>query len=144
MRKALILIIVLALAGTAAWLYFGGVERVTEARVRTALTEKGVPPRLAECMAGRMTDQLTIAQLRSLERLAPLEGEPGIPLAPGDVMERMRRLRAHIAPNDSAERFSRELGVDVFLGRARFTDEDSVEVGGETLRFKTEYFSRES
>jgi pyruvate/2-oxoglutarate dehydrogenase complex dihydrolipoamide dehydrogenase (E3) component len=54
----------------------------------------------------------------------------------GAVMERMRRLRAHIAPNDSAERFSRELGVDVFLGRARFTDEDSVEVGGETLRFK--------
>lgn len=92
MRKALILIIVLALAGTAAWLYFGGVERVTETRVRTALTEQGVPPRLAECMAGRMTEQLTIAQLRSLERLAPLEGEPGIPLAPGDVIERMRRV----------------------------------------------------
>lgn len=92
MRKALILIIVLALAGTAAWLYFGEVERVTETRVRIALTDQGVPPRLAECMAERMTDQLTIAQLRSLERLAPLEGEPGIPLAPGDVLERMRRV----------------------------------------------------
>ena len=91
MRKALILIVVLALAGTAAWLYFGGVERVTETRVRTALTEQGVPPRLAECMAGRMTDQLTIGQLR-LERLAPLEGEPGIPLAPGDVIARLERV----------------------------------------------------
>ena len=54
----------------------------------------------------------------------------------GAVMERMRRLRAQIAPNDSAERFSRELGIDVFIGRARFTGEDTVEVGGETLRFK--------
>jgi pyruvate/2-oxoglutarate dehydrogenase complex dihydrolipoamide dehydrogenase (E3) component len=54
----------------------------------------------------------------------------------GAVMERMRRLRAEIAPNDSAERFSRELGIDVFIGRARFTGEDTVDVGGETLRFK--------
>ncbi len=51
------------------------------------------------------------------------------------VMERMRRLRAHIAPNDSAERFSRELGVDVFMGRARFTSESTVEVDGTTLVF---------
>jgi pyruvate/2-oxoglutarate dehydrogenase complex dihydrolipoamide dehydrogenase (E3) component len=54
----------------------------------------------------------------------------------GAVMERMRRLRAEIAPNDSAERFSRDLGIDVFIGSARFTGEDTVEVGGETLRFK--------
>lgn len=54
----------------------------------------------------------------------------------GAVMERMRRLRAAIAPNDSAERFSRELGIDVFIGHARFTGADTVDVGGETLRFK--------
>ena len=35
------------------------------------------------------------------------------------VMERMRRLRASISPNDSAARF-RDLGVDVFLGEGRF------------------------
>ena len=92
MRKALIAILIIALAGIAAWGYFGGVERVTETRVRTALTEQGVPPPLAECMAARMTDRLTIAQLRSLERLAPLDGEPGIPLAPGDVIERLQRV----------------------------------------------------
>src|SRR5215468_3094821 len=39
------------------------------------------------------------------------------------VMERMRRLRASISPNDSAERF-RGLGVDVFFGDARFAGRD--------------------
>ncbi len=51
------------------------------------------------------------------------------------VMERMRRLRAEISPHDSAQRF-RDLGVDVFLGEARFSGRDSVEVGGKTLRFR--------
>ncbi|RMF70697.1 MAG: FAD-containing oxidoreductase, partial [Planctomycetota bacterium] len=50
------------------------------------------------------------------------------------IMERMRRLRAQIAPHDSARRF-RDLGVDVFLGDARFTGRDTVEVAGQTLRF---------
>lgn len=51
------------------------------------------------------------------------------------VMERMRRLRADIAPNDSAERF-RQLGVDVFMGSARFSGGDTIAVGDQTLRFK--------
>lgn len=51
------------------------------------------------------------------------------------VMDRMRRLRAGIAPNDSAERF-RSLGVDVFLGDAKFTGPETVEVAGHTLRFR--------
>ncbi|MEX2216057.1 MAG: mercuric reductase [Phycisphaeraceae bacterium] len=50
------------------------------------------------------------------------------------VMQRMRRLRASIAPHDSAARF-RDLGVDVFLGEARFTGGDTVEAAGKTLRF---------
>src|SRR5205085_10562293 len=58
---------------------------------------------------------------------------------PGDVdfaavMGRMRRLRAGISGHDSAARF-RGLGVDVFLGEARFTAPDAVAVGGRTLRF---------
>jgi pyruvate/2-oxoglutarate dehydrogenase complex dihydrolipoamide dehydrogenase (E3) component len=52
----------------------------------------------------------------------------------GKVMERMRRLRADISPHDSAARF-RDLGVDVYLGAARFTGSDTVEVGGQTLYF---------
>ncbi|MBY0522938.1 MAG: mercuric reductase [Gemmataceae bacterium] len=53
----------------------------------------------------------------------------------GKVMERMRRLRASISPNDSAERY-RKLGVDVYLGSGKFTGPDTVEVGGKSLRFK--------
>jgi pyruvate/2-oxoglutarate dehydrogenase complex dihydrolipoamide dehydrogenase (E3) component len=51
------------------------------------------------------------------------------------AMARMRRLRAAIAPNDSAARF-RELGVDVFLGQGRFVAPDAVEVDGRRLAFK--------
>jgi len=50
------------------------------------------------------------------------------------VMERMRRLRAGISPHDSAARFH-GLGVDVFLGDAKFSGPGTVEVGGQTLRF---------
>src|SRR5437773_6339241 len=51
------------------------------------------------------------------------------------VMERMRKLRADLSPHDSAPRFAK-LGVDVFLGEARFAGPDTVEVAGQTLRFK--------
>ena len=50
------------------------------------------------------------------------------------VMERMRRLRAQISHHDSVRRFT-SLGVDVFLGEARFAGPDAVEVGGKRLRF---------
>ena len=53
----------------------------------------------------------------------------------GRVMERMRRLRSEIAPNDSAERI-RSLGIDLYQGQARFTGSNSVEVDGQTLHFK--------
>lgn len=50
------------------------------------------------------------------------------------VMERMRRLRAKISPNDGVDRL-RSAGVDVFLGEGRFAGPDAIEVGGKTLRF---------
>ena len=50
------------------------------------------------------------------------------------AMTRMRELRAHLSSVDSARRF-RDLGVDVFLGQARFTGPDTVSVGGANLRF---------
>ena len=50
------------------------------------------------------------------------------------VMQRMRRLRAGIAPHDSAERF-RDKGVDVFFGHAAFADPETVEVADQQLRF---------
>jgi len=51
------------------------------------------------------------------------------------VMERMRRLRSQISPNDSAQRF-KGLGVDVYFGQASFVDSNTVEVNGSQLKFK--------
>ncbi len=48
---------------------------------------------------------------------------------------RMRELRAGIAHNDSAARL-RDLGVDVYLGAARFVASDAVEVDGKRLTFR--------
>ncbi|RMG44247.1 MAG: mercuric reductase [Acidobacteria bacterium] len=60
-------------------------------------------------------------------------GEPRVDFAA--VMARMRRLRASIGEHDSAQRFA-SLGVDVFLGDARFVGRDAVEVAGRRLRFR--------
>eukprot|EP00931_Biecheleriopsis_adriatica_P066200 TRINITY_DN405_c0_g1_i2.p1 TRINITY_DN405_c0_g1~~TRINITY_DN405_c0_g1_i2.p1 ORF type:complete len:537 (-),score=104.04 TRINITY_DN405_c0_g1_i2:251-1861(-) len=51
------------------------------------------------------------------------------------VMERMRRLRAKIAPVDSFEG-TVAAGADMYVGRARFTGAHELEVGGQVLRFK--------
>lgn len=83
------------------------------------------------------------ALLRSARAAADVRraGTLGVRVPPGAevdfpaVMQRMRRLRAGISPHDSATRF-RDLGVDVFLGDARFTGPETVEVDGQTLRFQ--------
>jgi pyruvate/2-oxoglutarate dehydrogenase complex dihydrolipoamide dehydrogenase (E3) component len=59
----------------------------------------------------------------------------GVRIDFGQAMERMRRLRASIAPHDSVKRFS-DLGIDVFIGEGRFVDAHTVEVAGERLAFK--------
>ena len=57
----------------------------------------------------------------------------------GAAMERMRRIRAAISRDDSAERF-RDAGVDVYLGEGRFLSDRAVAVtgaaGGRELRFR--------
>ncbi len=53
----------------------------------------------------------------------------------GAAMERMRRLRAQISHHDSAARFA-SLGVDVYLGHARFIGRDRIQVGDRVLRFR--------
>lgn len=59
----------------------------------------------------------------------------GVAIDFGRAMERMRRLRASIAPHDSVNRFS-DLGIDVFIGEGRFVDGHTVKVAGERLAFK--------
>ena len=51
------------------------------------------------------------------------------------VMERMRRVRARISPIDSPAS-AQKAGVDVFLGEGRFSGPNTLEVEGQTLRFK--------
>lgn len=74
------------------------------------------------------------AEMRDAHRFGA-EVTGGSPMGFRAVMERMRKVRARISRHDSVKRFQ-QLGVDVFLGDARFSGRDAVEVGGETLRFK--------
>lgn len=62
--------------------------------------------------------------------------EGGVTIDFGKAMERMRRIRAGISSHDSAERFSNELGIDVFLGQGTFMGPDCIDVEGKRLRFR--------
>jgi PBP1b-binding outer membrane lipoprotein LpoB len=53
----------------AALLFAGCAEQIAEHRVRSALVRAGLSESNADCMAERMVDRLTIAQLRKLEAL---------------------------------------------------------------------------
>lgn len=92
MKRGLILLAVLLVAGVVAWLSFGGLDRVTESRIESILTEKGVPPATAACMAGRMVDRLTLPQLRKLERMGAQDGETQVPTSLAEFVARVRRI----------------------------------------------------
>jgi pyruvate/2-oxoglutarate dehydrogenase complex dihydrolipoamide dehydrogenase (E3) component len=51
------------------------------------------------------------------------------------VMARMRKLRAGISHHDSVSRFQ-TLGIDVFLGEARFLGDGAIAVGDQKLPYK--------
>ena len=84
------------------------------------------------------------ALIRSARRVAETASATQLGLAPVDreqvdfaaAMERVRRVRARISSEDAARRYQEELGVDVYLGEARFTGRNAVEVEGQALRFK--------
>ncbi len=63
---------------------------------------------------------------------------PGVQYDFGAAMARMRKLRARISRTDSVHRY-KSLGVDVFIGNARFSGADAVTVegpaGNRTLRY---------
>ncbi|MBX7456719.1 hypothetical protein K3152_00515 [Qipengyuania sp. 1NDH17] len=92
MRKAIIVIALLAIVGLGVWGYFGGFERVTAGRIETALVERGVPQPVAQCMGTRLSERLTISQLRELERLGTREREAGLPASTVEFLERIRTV----------------------------------------------------
>jgi len=84
---------------------------------------------------GCVPSKALISSARLVERIrrAP---ELGLsPMEPSfrfeDVFRSMRERRARIEPNDSKERFE-GLGVDVFLGKAKFLSPHEVEIDGGT------------
>jgi pyruvate/2-oxoglutarate dehydrogenase complex dihydrolipoamide dehydrogenase (E3) component len=89
----------------------------------------GCVPSKALIRAGRAAAEMRSASAYGIE---PVEVQAHF----GQVMERMRRLRAELSAKDSARRYRDELGVDVFIGEARFTGVDTVEVDGQALRFR--------
>jgi pyruvate/2-oxoglutarate dehydrogenase complex dihydrolipoamide dehydrogenase (E3) component len=89
----------------------------------------GCVPSKALIRAARAVYDLGIAKEFGIH----LTAKPQIDFA--EAMERMRRLRADISPNDSLTRFQHEFGVDVYLGDARFISHDEVEVDGRRLKF---------
>lgn len=91
MRKLLILVLLIA-AGVGAAYYFGAFDRVTESRVENALLDAGVSLEMAECMAPKMVDRLSLVQLRKLERLGAQEGETSIPLSGREALVRLERV----------------------------------------------------
>jgi len=94
MRLLFILAAIIAL-GAGAWALFredGVIEQVTQERVEAVLLANRVPPRMAQCMAPRLVDRLSIGQLQNLEKLAPEEGESLVPLSTGEAMARFRRV----------------------------------------------------
>jgi pyruvate/2-oxoglutarate dehydrogenase complex dihydrolipoamide dehydrogenase (E3) component len=74
------------------------------------------------------------AEVRDAQRFG-IHVPDGLHVDFGAVMERMRRLRADLSVNDSAARLA-GLGVDVFIGDARFSGRDTVIVGDTALRFR--------
>jgi len=74
-----------------------------------------------------------VAELRAAQRFGIRAS--GVEVDFPAVMERMRRIRAGISHHDSTQRFQ-TLGVDVFLGEARFLSPDGAQVGAATLNFK--------
>lgn len=90
-----VLLFALFLAGLGAFWVLGGqalFEKVTEARVEQALLDNGAPPPLAQCMAGKLVDTLSIEQLLKLEKLAPEEGEGRLPASAREAIARLNRV----------------------------------------------------
>ena len=94
-----------------------------------------------DCLVtGCVPSKSVIRAARLVAEARRAEKEIGLALAPGAepdfgaAMRRMRAIRARISHEDSALRF-RGLGVDVYLGDARFVGRDALEVDGRRLQF---------
>jgi type IV pilus biogenesis protein CpaD/CtpE len=82
-RAALVALIALALSACA----------TPETRVRTALMDAGLSQPIAACMADRMVDRLSLAQLNKLSGLKKLRGQDMRKITVEDFLKRTRSLQ---------------------------------------------------
>jgi pyruvate/2-oxoglutarate dehydrogenase complex dihydrolipoamide dehydrogenase (E3) component len=75
-----------------------------------------------------------MAEIRDAEE-AGVKVPEGVTVDFEHVMQRLRKIRSHISRNDSAQRF-KDLGVDVFMGSAKFISDGVIEVDGVKLNYK--------
>lgn len=92
MRRAIFILALLVLIAGVIWLAVGGPSRSARERIEDELVAQGLSEPMAACMAERMVERLSFAQLRKLERLKPQEGEADIPLTVPGFLERLRRV----------------------------------------------------
>ncbi len=64
-----------------------------ESRVRTALLEAGLSKPMANCMAGRMVDRLSLGQLWKLRGLKRMSDKNMRDMTIGEFMERSKALQ---------------------------------------------------
>lgn len=89
----------------------------------------GCVPSKGVIRASRIAAEVQLARTLGLE--LPEDANLDFGLA----MARMRGIRADISHEDSARRYTDELGVDVFFGQASFSGPQSVDVDGTELCF---------
>lgn len=81
-----------ARAGPLALTLIAGCASLAEPTVRSALIDAGARPAVADCMAERMTDRLSLAQLRKLSRARATPEEAKDGLSAAEVLARVRRV----------------------------------------------------
>ncbi|MBO6528210.1 hypothetical protein [Erythrobacter sp.] len=93
MKRVLIVLALLVAGAAVVWATIGGgLQGTVEERLENELVARGLPEPMAECMATRMAERLSVGQIRKLENLRPEEGEADIPLSVAGFLERVRRV----------------------------------------------------
>ncbi|HET6545790.1 MAG TPA: FAD-dependent oxidoreductase [Rhodanobacteraceae bacterium] len=102
-----------------------GVTLVERAEMGGDCLNTGCVPSKALIRSARL-----VADLRAARKLGLRDADPDFDFA--DVMQRVQRVIAEVAPHDSIERY-RTLGVDVRRGVARITTPWCVEIDGDPV-----------
>jgi len=114
MKRILIVLALLVVGGLVLWATVGGgLQATVEDRLEDEFVARGLPQPMAECMAGRMAQRLSVTQLRKLENLRAEDGEGDVPLSIAELLERVRR----VGDSEVLEVAASSAAVCAFAGR---------------------------